>query len=153
MKTVSETLQQLQVSSAEIGSIIDKVKGQHYQIACGKCAAAVSTLRPCPALARWGWAGGTGSWQGPERLRGLSEDSRKPKGRKVGAAHDHPLPRTVPKRNAGKATWAPTKAMSARKMFFAKIHRNRFETVHKSLGRLYWGLFWAAHGRLGVFLA
>ena len=39
------------MSSAEIGSIIDKVKGQHYQIACGKCATAVSTLGPCPALA------------------------------------------------------------------------------------------------------
>lgn len=30
------TLQQLQVSSADIGYIVDKVKGQHYQIACGK---------------------------------------------------------------------------------------------------------------------
>ena len=34
------TLQQLQVASSEIGSIIDKVKGQHYQIACGKYATA-----------------------------------------------------------------------------------------------------------------
>ena len=30
------TLQQLQVASSEIGSIVEKVKGQHYQIACGK---------------------------------------------------------------------------------------------------------------------
>jgi DNA primase large subunit len=30
------TLQQLQVANSEISSIVDKVKGQHYQIACGK---------------------------------------------------------------------------------------------------------------------
>lgn len=30
------TLQQLQVASSDIGAIVDKVKGQHYQIACGK---------------------------------------------------------------------------------------------------------------------
>ena len=30
------SLQQLQVGSSDIGYIIDKVKGQHYQIACGK---------------------------------------------------------------------------------------------------------------------
>ena len=34
------TLQQLQVASSEIGSIVEKVKGQHYQIACGKYATA-----------------------------------------------------------------------------------------------------------------
>ena len=42
------TLQQLQVANSEIGEIVAKVKGQHYQIACGKYSTAGSTLHCCP---------------------------------------------------------------------------------------------------------
>jgi hypothetical protein len=42
------TLQQLQVANSEIGEIVAKVKGQHYQIACGKYSTAASTLHCCP---------------------------------------------------------------------------------------------------------